>query len=223
METITLNADKRDLLGKKVKKLRHQGKLPANLFGKKISSTAVSVDLKDFSKVYNEVGSTGVVELKLNGKDHPILISAVQADPRTDAYLHADLQEVNLKEKITASVPLVIEGESPAEKSGTGTFIQTLNEIEIESLPMDIPHEILVDVSSLEEVGQSIHVKDLKVDKSKIEIKTDLDATVALVEEAKVEEEAPVEAEEGVAEPEVTGEKGVGEEGAAESDEKKEE
>jgi large subunit ribosomal protein L25 len=135
--------------------------------------------------------------------------------------LHADLFQVNLKEKIVANVPLVIEGEAPAEKSGLGTFIQALNEIEVESLPMDIPHEILVDVSSLEEVGQTIQVKDLKVETAKVEIKTDPETTVALIEEIKVEEEAPVE-EEG-AMPEVTGEKAAGEEAeGGEGEDKKE-
>lgn len=220
MEKILLNSEPRQVLGKNVKKLRREGKLPANLFGKDIKSTAVQVDSKEFSRIYNEAGATGVVELKLDGKTHPILISAVQSDPRNDAYLHADLLQVNLKDKITARIPIVLDGEAPLEKSGQGTVIQALNELEVESLPMDLPHEFVVDISNLENLDQTIQVKDIKVDSSKVEIKTDPESVVVLAEEVRVEE-APVEAEEGVtAEPEVIAEKGEEAEGEGETEKK---
>lgn len=220
MEKILLNSEPRQVLGKNVKKLRREGKLPANLFGKDIKSTAVQVDSKEFSRIYNEAGSTGVVELKLDGKTHPILISAVQSDPRNDAYLHADLLQVNLKDKITARIPIVLDGEAPLEKSGQGTVIQALNELEVESLPMDLPHEFVVDISNLENLDQTIQVKDIKVDSSKVEIKTDPESVVVLAEEVRVEE-APVEAEEGAtAEPEVIAEKGEEAEGEGETEKK---
>jgi large subunit ribosomal protein L25 len=223
MEKLILNADTRDITGKKVKKLRREGILPANLFGKKIDSVAVQVNLKEFSKVYNEVRSTGIVTLKVADKEHPVLISAVQADPRTDAYLHADLFEVNLKDKIVARVPLAFDGEAPVEKSGQGTVIMPINDIEVESLPMDIPHEIRVDISGIENLDQTIQVKDLDFDKSKVEMKTDPETVVLLVQESRQEEEeAPAEGGE-VAAPEVTGEKKAGEEAeGGEGDDKKE-
>ena len=220
MEKITLHAEPRTILGKKVKHLRKEGKLPGNLFGKDITSTAVQFDFKEFAKVFNQAGSTGVVEVAIEGKEHPVLISAIQLDPQTDVYLHADLLQVNLKDKITTKIPVVVEGEAPAEKAGTGTIINPLNEIEVEALPMDLPHQVTVDISELAEVGQSIQVKDIKLG-DKVEVKSDPEGVIVLVQEVKVEAEPEPAAEgEEAAEPEVIAEKGETEEEAGEEDKK---
>ncbi len=220
MEKIALNASARKILGKKVKNLRKEGSIPANLFGKDIKSQALQVDDKDFRKVFRQAGETGIVEIKEDKETHPVLIHNVQLDPKTDLILHVDFHKVNLKEKITTHVPVVLEGESPAAKSGVGLVLQTLNELEVESLPADIPHEIKVDASKLTEVGQSIHVKDLKIDREKVEVKNDPEATVVNVQTAEMKEEVeetPVSPEE----VEAIAEKGEKEE-AAEGEEGKE-
>lgn len=220
-QPIKLNANPREILGKQVKKLRREGLVPANIFGQGLKSTAVQVDLKDFVKVYQEVGETGLVEVKVGEKAHPVLVHRIQKDPRTSSVLHVDFHQVNLKEKTTAHVPVVLTGESPIEKSGDGLILQTLNEIEVEALPTDIPHNVEVDITTLTEVGQSIQVKDLKVNAAQVEVKNDAEATVVSVQSAEVKEEEPVEAP---AEVEVIGEKEAeGEAGeAAEGDGAKE-
>jgi large subunit ribosomal protein L25 len=130
----------------------------------------------------------------LKDETYPVLIHKVQYDPITGEIIHADFHRVNLKEKITANVPVRLEGESPAEKSGVGLILQTLNEIEVESLPTDIPHEIIVDMPSLTEVGQTIHVKDLKIDKEKVEVKNDQEEVVVSVQTAEMKEGVAEEA-----------------------------
>lgn len=180
---ITLKFEKRDLFGRKVNRLRKEGKLPANIFGKKVESTAIIIDYKEFSEVFEKAGETQIIDL--GGK--PVLVSNVQVDPVSGMYLHIDFRQVDLKEKIEAAVPVEVEGESPAEKQNLGTVVQQLHEIEVEALPADLPEKIIVDATLLTEVDQVIYVKDLKVSKD-VEIKTDLESIVVKVEPPQKEE-----------------------------------
>src|SRR3989344_2562658 len=231
MERIKINVEPRKIIGKKVKSLRKEGLLPANIFGKDLKSKAIQVQEKEFYKTFKLAGETGVVEVKVKDETYPALIHNVQRNPVTDKVTHVDFHKVNLKEKITAHVPIKLVGESPAEKSGVGLILQTINEIEVESLPVDIPHEIELDISDLSEIGQTIHIKNLKVDKEKVEIKNDPEEVVVSVQTAEMKEEpeqveapAPEEveaiAEKGEEESaEAEGEKGI----PAAGEEKKEE
>src|SRR4030042_422047 len=194
MEKIKITVEPRTILGKKIKKLRKVGILPANLFGKDIKSKSIQLSSKDFKRSYKEAGETGIVEVKLKDEAYSALIHDVQYDPVTGEAIHANFHRVNLKEKITANVPIKLEGESPAEKTGIGLILQTLDELEIESLPTDIPHEITVDISNLSEIGQTIHVKDLEIEKDKIEVKNDPEEVVVSVQTAEMKEEVVEEA-----------------------------
>ncbi len=219
MNTTIATVEERKTLGKKVKKLRREGILPANLFGKDLKSKALQIKEKDFRKLFKEAGETGVVEVKLSKETYPALIHNVQRDPVTDKVIHIDFHKVNLKEKINARVPIKLIGEAPAEKSSIGLILQTVNELEIESLPGDIPSEIEVDMSKLEQVGQNIHVKDLKINRDKVEVKNESEDVVVSVQTAEMKEE-PVEEEKAPEEVEAIAEKAEGEEKPAE--EKKE-
>ncbi|MBI1872198.1 50S ribosomal protein L25, partial [Candidatus Collierbacteria bacterium] len=108
MAKLTLKLDKRTITGKKVKKLRRQGMVPANIFGKDIKSLAVSAKLTDFQKVYQDAGETQIVTLEVKGdeKERPTLITNVQHNPITNEVLHVDFRQVDLKEKITANIPV---------------------------------------------------------------------------------------------------------------------
>ncbi len=200
MDKLTLLCEKRKIVGRKVKQLRKKGIIPGNVYGKKIKSTAVSVKDADFDKIYKEAGATSIVNLSLEGKDHPVLIHAVQRDPLSRKILHVDFLEVDLKEKVTAKVPLVTVGESPAVRDKIGTLLSLISEIEIEALPADLPEKIEVDISSLSEVDQSIKVGQLKVsDKIKIITDSELDVVkvaplISKEAEQMVKEEAEKEA-----------------------------
>ncbi|MDP2720582.1 MAG: 50S ribosomal protein L25 [bacterium] len=188
MDKLKIEVESRKILGKKVKKLRSEGLLPANLYGKDIKSKALQILEKDFRSLFKTARETGVVEVKLGSESYPALIHSVQKDPKTDKIIHVDFHKVNLKEKISTHVPIRLEGEAPAEKSGIGLTLQTLSELEIESLPADIPHEITVGVDNLVEVGQTIHVKDLKIDRDKVEVKNDPEDVVVTVQTAEMKE-----------------------------------
>lgn len=222
MEKIKLTVEPRTVLGKKVKTLRKSGLLPANIFGKDLKSKSVQLDEKEFRKVFKQSGETGIVEVKLKEEIYPSLIHNIQTDPVTDKIIHADFHKINLKEKINANVPLKLVGESPAEKSSLGLVLQTISELEVECLPADIPHEIEIDISKLEEVGQTIHIKDLKIDKEKVEVKTDLEAVIVSVQNAEMKEEV-VEEVATPADVEATAEKDKEDEEVSEGEGKKEE
>lgn len=180
---ITLKSEKRDTFGRKVSRLRKAGKIPANIFGKKIKSEAITVDKKEFTEVFEKAGETQIIDLG----DRPVLVSNAQVDPVTGEFLHIDFRQVDLKEKIEAKVPVEVEGESLAEKQNLGTVVQQLHEIEVEALPADLPEKIMVDATLLTEVDQTVFVKDLKVSKD-VEVKTDPELIVVKVEPPQKEE-----------------------------------
>lgn len=195
MDKQVLTGQKRTLSGRKVKNLRKEGILPANIFGKKVKSEAIQVSLKDFEKTYKEVGETGLLNLVIeSGKtkdERAVLVSNVQMDPRSDIPTHVDFRQVDLKEKVTANVPVEMTGEAPAEKAGVGTAVLYVNEIEVEALPADLPEKFSIDVSNLSEVDQAIYIKDLSIDRTKVTLKAEEETIVVKVEPPQKEEVAP--------------------------------
>ena len=163
MQKYLLQAQKRALFGRKVKKLRRDGILPANIFGKKIKSQAVQVAARDFAKIYSQAGETLLVDLELDSKKMPVLINNVTLHPVSSLPLHVDFHQVDLKEKVATDVPLEVVGASPAVKDKLGVLLTNLNEVEVEALPQDLPGKIEVDVSYLKAVGEAVKIKDLKV------------------------------------------------------------
>ncbi len=188
MTKLTLTAEKRTETGRKVRRLRKAGILPANIYGKNVDSVSIQVTHSDFLAVYKEAGETGVVEVMLGKETRPVLVNDLQVDPVTDTVLHVDFFQVNLKEKVTANVPVELVGEAPAEKQRLGTLVQQIDEIEVEALPTNLPDKYEFDVSGLAEVDATVTVADLKAIKD-VEILTDKDQIIAKVEPLRDEEE----------------------------------
>ena len=208
-----LKVDKRTVTGRKVKQLRRQGLIPANVFGKKIKSFPIQTDSKTFIKIFDEVGETGIVDVSVGEEKYPCLITGYAADPVTGNILHVDFHNVSLKEKVTATIPLHVVGEAPAVKNEGGVLNQSLHEIEVEALPTDLPEAIEIDVTHLENIGDAIAIKDIKFD-SKLEVKVDVETVVLVINEPAKEEvvEAPP------AEAEVIGETEAAEAGTTPTD-----
>ncbi|MCL4397939.1 50S ribosomal protein L25 [Patescibacteria group bacterium] len=194
MKAIPLEVQVRSLIGKKVKSLRRDGLVPATVYGKEVKSQSLAVPVKEFAKVFAQAGETGLVELKFDKTTLPTLISEVQIHPLNRQLLHVQFHAVKLTEKIKANVPLELVGESPAVTSNIGLLLQTLNEIEVEALPTDLPEKIEVDTRKLSEVDQQITVADLKIPGG-VEVLTGKEEVVVKVAPA-VSEEAKKEAEE---------------------------
>lgn len=194
MNKRVLKAEERKLSGRKVKTLRAQGLVPGNVYGKGVKSVSVQVASKEFIALHKEVGETGLFDLVIGTDVRPVLIHSLQVNPKTDELIHVDFLQVNLKVKVTAEVPVELIGESPAMKQGIGTVVQQINDIEVEALPGDLPEKFEVNIDKLTEVDQAIYVKDLKIDRTKVEIKTDADSIVVKIEPPQKEEvvETPI-------------------------------
>lgn len=205
--TLKLTVSPRKTFGRKVKSLRRQHIIPANLFGAGISSQAVQVSESIFQKIYEEAGETSVVDVQLEGesKSVPVLIHQLQHHPVTGNVIHIDFLQVDLKKKITTSIPVELSGVAPAVKDAGGVLVQALNEIEIEALPTDIPESLVVDVSNLAEIGQALTLKDISLP-SQVTLLTDIESTLVTIQEPAAEEveaEAPADVEEEGIQPEV--------------------
>jgi large subunit ribosomal protein L25 len=203
MANPTLTAKPRKILGRKVKKLRREGVLPANLYGKKIKSQALELPVAEFLKVFKQAGETSLIDLKIDSQTRPVLIDNLQIHPVTDEPLHVDFRQVSLTEKTTADVPVEVRGDAPAVEQKKGILIQPLAEIEVEALPADLPDHLVIDVSKLEEVDQAITVGDLVYDKKKVKVLADPNEIVVKINPLEEEEVAPPPPEEEVAEGEV--------------------
>ena len=222
MDKIPLIVQKRTVLGRKVKTLRREGVIPAHVFGHKVKTIHVQVKASDFDKVFEKAGETGIIDLAVDGETRPVLVKNVQTHPVSDIPLHIDFYQVNLAEKVKVQVPLEIVGEAPAVQKKIGLLLTPVTEVEVEALPADLPEKIEVDVSNFENVGDEIKVKDLKVDRNKIEIHADEELVVAQIGELVTKEMEAVEAEIEAEQAEAVEEK-VAEEGApAEGEEAKE-
>ena len=182
-----LKIQARAVFGKNTEKLRKAGLIPAEVFGRGIKNIHVSVSTKDFSKVFKEAGENTVINLvDEKGAKTPAIISDVSFDHLKNEMLSVDFHHIRLDEKIQAKVPVEFIGEAPAVKKGL-VIIKVMNEIEVEALPNEIPHRFEVDISSLENPGQDISVKDLK-SATGVKILANPDATIITVAESRKEE-----------------------------------
>lgn len=139
-------------------------------------------------KTYHAAGMSTAIELEGDGIDQLVLFHNIQVNPVTDHLMHAEFLAVNKDEKVSAEVPVKLIGESPFEKNGLGTIQLVKSTIRVTALPLDLPHDIEVDISVIEYDSHSIHVSDLKIS-SKVEIDEDADETVVSASAYEVEED----------------------------------
>lgn len=187
-QKIELSASRREILGSKVSQLRKSGYVPAILYGKNQESIPLQIPVKDFQKTFESAGESTLVYVNVDGQSYPTIIHDIARDAVSDNILHADFFQVRLDEKIKAKVAVVFQGESPAVRDLGGIFVRNVNELEIEAFPQDLPHEIVVDMSQLKNIGDQILVKNLKLD-TKLKITVDVEEIVATVQEPMSEAE----------------------------------
>jgi len=206
VDVIELNADVRETTGKKVKVLRREGILPAVVYGLGIEPIPLSLDSHTASKILEEAGGTTVINLKVGKDTHAVLVREKQREALYRELLHVDFLKVAMDELITAIVRVDLIGEAPAVRNLGGLLVSGVNEIEVEALPMNLPENVEVDVSSLVEIEDGISVSDLDLGDD-ITILTEPEELIARVIYAEVEEEPEEELEDlemlGTAEPEV--------------------
>jgi large subunit ribosomal protein L25 len=207
MERITIRAEKREETGKgKARSLRRKEMIPAILY-RGGGSLPIKLPKKEITHFINTTaGEQAMVNLQFqDGENKLALMKEYQIDPTKRELLHADFFEVSLTEKVKVNVHVSTTGEPVGVKRDGGILQNVLREIEVECLPDKIPSHIRVDISALE-IGQSLHVSDLKLEEE-VRILTDSEGVIANVIAPVVEEVAPaaeeVAAPEEAAEPEV--------------------
>ncbi len=191
MENIVIDATMRNVIGKKVKALRRQGKLPAIVYGHQFSPMPILLDYRQASHSLLGISSSQLIDLNVDGQRIPVLVRERQHHPVTGNMIHVDFLAVSMTEALRAFVPIEFEGEAPAVKDFGGVVVIGLEEIEVECLPKDLPEKITVDLTKLEKIGDGVYVKDLIVPRG-VEVLTESDEMVILItapEGEEVEEE----------------------------------
>lgn len=193
-----LAVGRRQVLGKKVKGLRHRGLTPANIFGRGLESEAIEVPTLELKLMLQRIGRNDVIYLLVDGGEaRPALVRGVQRHPLSDQFLHVDFQQISLAEQVRVDVPIALTGRSEAVETLGGTLLASLDHITVEALPTKVPSQIEVDVGVLETLESAIHVSDLP-DTVGVEIISDPELVIATVAAPRVDEEAGVVEEEAV-------------------------
>lgn len=184
---LELKIKNRTVLGKKVKTLRREGWLPAEIYGHGTPNRHVSVDAKEFEKTYSTAGAHTVITLvSENGEITPAMIAGADRDAVRNVFRSADLHAVRMDEKIHVHVPIRFVGESPAVKAGL-LLVKVMDELEVSGLPANIPHAIEIDLSVLAAGGDSINVGDLVLPKN-VQTPVEPETVVASITEKRTEE-----------------------------------
>lgn len=189
-----IKAEKRESGGNSAK-LRKSGVLPAVFYGANKPTTPISIGSIEFKKIWHKAGESSTVKISMPDGEINALIHEVQTDPVTDEPIHVDFLAVDMNKTIRVKVAVEFDGVSLAAKSGLGTVVKVLHEVEIEALPKDLPHNLVADLSKLETLQDQIFVSDLKLPSgvTMITPETEVVASVAEQKEEKEEVAAPVD------------------------------
>lgn len=219
MEEVVLKAVRRQVIGKQVKALRREGRLPAVIYGHYIEPISIELNLRDASRSLTGLAPSTLITVEVDGEAHKTLVREKQRNKITGMLLHVDFMAVSMKEKLRSQVYIEITGLAPAIKEFSGVLVSGLDEVEVECLPQDLPERIMVDVSGLNKIGDGIYIRNLVVPEG-VKILDDPDTMVALIaSQAAVEEEVVVAAPVVVEEEVPTGEPEVIEHGKKEEEE----
>ena len=163
-EQITVEVEKRTVLGKKVRQLRRQGILPANIFGGGRDSIAIQLSTKEMERLLKVHGHSTIFRVMVPGAAaDTVLIRRVQREPVTGAMQHVDFLHVEMSQPIRARISVRLTGEAPAVKLHGGMLIHPVDTLEVESLPADLPSALMVDVSGLTELNASLTARDVQM------------------------------------------------------------
>ncbi len=193
---LELEVARREVLGKKVRRLRRQSITPANIFGRRVESVAIQMPTAALTHVLRTVGRNEIIYLRLDQESpRPTFIRHVQRDPVSGEILHVDFQQVSLTEKVRLEVPIVLVGVAPAVATFSGTLLHSLDYITVEGLPTEMPSQVEVDVSVLDSLEAALHVRDISLPAG-LTVLSNPDLVVATVVPPRVEVEEAVAVEE---------------------------
>lgn len=163
MENFVLEATSRGVKGKSKKSANKEKVIPAVVYGHGLKTQSIMVPLVSFEKIFKKAGTNTIVSLKLNSDKKQVLIYDYQQDPVSDQFIHVDFYAVKMDEKIEATIPLKFIGISLAVKDKGGVLVKNMEDVKVKCLPVDLPHEIEVDLSVLSSFEDRIRISDLKI------------------------------------------------------------
>jgi len=187
---LALTAEIRDIK-ENLDSLRKAGQLPAVFYGMGNPSISISVSKIEFKKIWRKAGESSTVKITTPNGVFDALIHDVQVNPVTDEPIHVDFLVIDMNKAIKVEVPLEFTGVSEAVKSGLGTLVKVLHEVEVEALPADLPHNFTIDISSLIGLDSQILVSDIVLPKG-VKMITKGEEVVASIAEQKEEKEEMV-------------------------------
>lgn len=180
MEKIKFDAERRTVIGKQAGALRRAGRLPAVIYGKGIESIPITLDMRDLSRALPYITSSRLVVINVGKEMHTALVRERQRHPVSGELLHVDFQAVSMTEKLRTAVRIEFSGEAPAVENEGGVLVSGVEQIDVEALPGDLPERIIIDVTGLVNVGDTLSVKDLDIP-SGVTVLTDPEETIATV------------------------------------------
>lgn len=190
---LTLSVEKRDKKVATLSSLRLAGSIPGVVYGAHQSSTPITLNAKAFAKILHEAGEATIVSLSGMGAALPTLIHEVSYDPLKGHPTHVDFYAVTKGEKVEVAIPLTFVGESPVVDAGAN-LVKVMHEVEVKADPMNLPHDITVDLSLLKELNAQIHVKDLVLPAG-VELMSEPEDVVVLTQEVAAERVEEVSAD----------------------------
>jgi large subunit ribosomal protein L25 len=186
MEKVVLKASKREVTGKQVKALRRDGQLPAVIYGRHVEPIAISLEAHSTGLVFAKLTSSTLVTIDVDGTEYAALVREKQRNYIKGNLTHIDFLAVDLTEKITTKVHLTFTGVSSAVKDYSAVLVHRMEQLEVECLPTDLPERILVDISTIKEIGNSIRVRDIAIPDN-VAVLEDADEIVIIATLAKEE------------------------------------
>lgn len=184
-----LAAEPRTVLGKKVRRLRREGVIPANLVQAGHQSIAMQVSERALADLVRAQATGQLVDLDSPDISEPVLMDQVEIDTLTNRLVHLTLRKVDLTKPIDVMVRVSLEGHAPASDDAEVVVLQLLQEVEVSALPTEIPSSLIANVSDLVDVGDEVVVGDLRAEEGAYEPVDDPEAIVIQVTAARTVEE----------------------------------
>ena len=205
-ENVKMDALRRTIIGKKVKTLRKEGKLPAVIYGQNMVPAPIVMDLRLATKILRDVTQSTLIDINLGDAEHTVLVRERQYDVIRRELSHIDFLAVSMTEVLRTNIRLRLIGDSPAVAEFEAMVMQDTEMLDVEALPGDLPESIDIDISVLTDIGSTITVADLDLG-SKVNVLADPESVIAVaIASTRQEEEEELEEDlliDGSSEPEV--------------------
>ena len=228
MDVHSVKLSPRTVIGKKVNVLRRQGLVPVHVYGVKIEPASLQIEGRALIRLLDQVGTNVPVSVEYDGgnKENICFVREVQRHPVTEDIIHVDFLRVDVSQKISAEVPVILDGAPPGVTQLGGVLLQNLQSLLVEALPMEMPSAFHVDITILDDFEKTIVVGDVTAPRD-VAILSDPDEMIARVTaprievvEVKEEEEEGEPGEEGEEEAEGEGKADGEREGTTDTPEK---